>query len=107
MTGERGGLPALGAGRIDCHAHVFRADLRFAAGSRYAPTADARAEDYLGVLDAAGIAAALLIQPSFLGTDNSYMLEAIARAPQRFRGVAVVAPDIMANELAALAAAGI
>jgi predicted TIM-barrel fold metal-dependent hydrolase len=107
MTGESGGLPALAAGRVDSHAHVFRADLRFAAGSRYVPDRDARAEDYLGVLDGAGIAAALLIQPSFLGLDNSYMLEAIAQAPQRFRGVAVVAPEISGDALAALAAAGI
>ncbi len=37
---------------------------------------DATPEDYLGMLDANHIAHGVLIQPSFLGADNSYLVAA-------------------------------
>lgn len=92
---------------IDTHAHVFARTLALAPERRYAPEADALLEDYLGHLDAHGLRAGVLIQPSFLGTDNGYMLDAIRQAPQRLKGVAVVDEHIGSGELERLARGGI
>jgi predicted TIM-barrel fold metal-dependent hydrolase len=35
----------------------------------------------------------VLVQPSFLGTDNSFLVAALRTHPDRLRGIAVVAPD--------------
>ena len=92
---------------IDSHAHVFKRDLPLTANIRYAPDYDATPEDYIRNLDANGMSNGVLVQPSFLGTDNSYMLEALKRYPDRFRGIAVVQPDIQQDALRELAAAGV
>ncbi|WP_341423507.1 amidohydrolase family protein [Escherichia fergusonii] len=76
--------------RFDTHAHVFRLGLPLAEQCRYVPEYDATPEHYLSHLDQHGFDKAILIQPSFLGTDNHYMLEAIRRYPDRFFGVAVI-----------------
>ena len=47
------------------------------------------------------------MQPSFLGTDNSFMLAAIAASGGRLRGIAVVDPAVTDGELDALAAGGV
>jgi predicted TIM-barrel fold metal-dependent hydrolase len=47
------------------------------------------------------------VQPSIFGTDNSAVVDAIARAPERLRGVAVVDPSIEDDALHVLHAQGI
>jgi predicted TIM-barrel fold metal-dependent hydrolase len=92
---------------VDTHAHIFRCGLPLASARRYAPDYDATLADYLRMLDGHGIARGVLVQPSFLGSDNRYLLDGLRRAPQRLRGIAVVAPDIGFEELARLDAAGV
>jgi len=92
---------------VDTHAHVFVRGLPLAEGRRYAPDHDATPGDYLGLLDAHGLTHGVLVQPSFLGTDNSHLLQALRDGGPRLRGVAVVDPDFDAAALDALAAAGI
>src|SRR5579871_4035203 len=92
---------------VDSHAHVFLHDLTFAKGSRYTPTYDAAPETYLAQLDAHGIGGGLLVQPSFLGTDNSYMVKALEAFPGRFRGIAVVEPVIGRADIEALRRKGV
>jgi predicted TIM-barrel fold metal-dependent hydrolase len=75
---------------IDTHAHVFDRRLRLAPDARYAPGYDATLFQYLGQLDANSVAAGVLVQPSFLGTDNRHLLQALGHAPRRLRGVAAV-----------------
>jgi predicted TIM-barrel fold metal-dependent hydrolase len=91
---------------IDCHAHVFTRALPLADGRRYAPTYDADIAAYLAMLTANGMSHGVLIQPSFLGTDNAYMLDALRQAPDRLRGIAVVDPSAAASTLTPLAEAG-
>jgi predicted TIM-barrel fold metal-dependent hydrolase len=79
-------------GAVDTHAHVFVRPLAAAAQARYLPDYDASPEDYLARLDAHGLDGGLLVQPSFLGTDNSFLLRCLARYPDRLRGVLVVEP---------------
>ena len=105
-SGSAAQLPAFGGGAVDTHAHVFAARLGAVAGARYMPAGDAPLADYLGHLDAHAIAGAILVQPSFLGTDNGFLLAAVAQAPERLRAVVVVDPEIDAAALSALAAQG-
>src|SRR5215210_6963581 len=92
---------------VDSHAHVFKRGLPLADARRYAPDYDATPEDYIAVLDKNGVSNAVLVQPSFFGTDNSYMVEALKRYGQRFRGTAVVAPNVAQDELRALNDVGV
>ena len=77
---------------VDTHAHVFTRDLPMPDQRRAPSGYDARPEDYLQQLDANGISHGVLVQPSFLGTDNSYLVDALRRYPQRLRGIAVWNP---------------
>ena len=75
---------------IDTHAHVFSHQAKFLPTSRYRPEYTASVEDYIEQLDKHGFNQGVLIQPSFLGTDNSYMLAALSAHPKRLKGVAVL-----------------
>ena len=92
---------------VDCHAHVYRRDLPMPDRRRAPSGYDATIEDYLRMLDTHGVSHGVLVQPSFLGTDNSYLVSALRAHPDRLRGVAVVDPGIAASELQALSAAGV
>jgi len=92
---------------VDTHAHVFHRGLTFADTRRYAPAYDAPLDLYLQQLDQNGMTHGVLVQPSFLGTDNSYLVESIRTANGRLRGIAVVDPTISVNELSMLDKAGV
>ena len=99
--------PASGIKAIDTHAHVFVQGLPLVQQRRHAPDYDATMDDYAVHLQANEISHAVLVQPSFLGTDNSYFLNVAQRYPDRLRGVAVVDCNTTATELAALDRAGV
>jgi len=92
---------------IDSHAHVFRRGLPLAPVHRHAPDYDALLADYLALLDAYAVSHAVLVQPSFLGTDNRFLLDALRACPERLRGVVMVEPSIGEDELAALDRQGV
>lgn len=92
---------------MDTHAHVFNQDANFIKTARYTPSYTVTAEDYLATLDKYGFDKGILIQPSFYGTDNSYMLAAIAKYPHRLKGVAVVDKNTSSNELQQLKQQGV
>lgn len=98
-------LPAVTG--IDTHAHVFSRDLPLADGRRYSPDYDAWIEDYLRQLDSVGLSHGVLVQPSFLGTDNSFLCAALRKYPQRLRAIAVVEPGISEVQLDAMQACGV
>lgn len=93
--------------KIDTHAHVFSRDCALAPDRRYDPDGEASVEQYMGLLDSHGIDYGVLVQPSFLGTDNGYLVSALARAAGRLRGIAVVDGRIGDGDLDALAEAGV
>ena len=84
----------------DTHAHVFGPAARFpyADDRSYMPP-DAPLEKYLGMLDRVGFDRGVLVQGSAHGRDNSAMLDALKRRPDRLRGVAVADENIAASEL--------
>jgi len=92
---------------VDTHAHIFHQGLKLAGNRRYSPDYDATIEQYLGHLDHCGLSHGVLVQPSFLGTDNRHMMTALRQFPQRLRGTAVVDRDVSDDELDELAEAGV
>lgn len=92
---------------IDTHAHIFRRGLPLAPGARYTSDYDANVEDYLKQLDANGMSHGVLVQISFLGTDNSFILDGIKAAKGRLRGIAVVDPTLAYYDMKELDNAGI
>lgn len=92
---------------VDTHAHIFRQGLALAGNRRYSPDYDATVEQYLGHLDRCGLSHGVLVQPSFLGTDNEHMVSALRQYPKRLRGTAVVDRDVTDGELDELADAGV
>ena len=92
---------------IDTHSHVFHRGLKLASGRRYAPDYDAPLDLYLKQLDQNGMTNGVLVQPSFLGTDNSYLVECLKTTNGRLRGIAVVDPAVSLDELRVLDHAGV
>lgn len=92
---------------VDTHAHIFERGLPMVAGRRYSPDYDATLSDYLKQLDTHGTSHGVLVQPSFLGTDNSYLVAALKAQPKRLRGIIVVEPAIPGEKLSEFAAAGV
>jgi predicted TIM-barrel fold metal-dependent hydrolase len=96
--------PILG---IDAHAHVFSHELERVSARRYSTDYDATLEQYLAHLREHGLSHGVLVQPSFLGIDNQYLLSALQQAPGQLRGVAVVDPQISCAALEQMAGQGI
>jgi 2-pyrone-4,6-dicarboxylate lactonase len=78
-------------GACDAHCHVFGPSARFpyAPERRYTPE-DAPKEHLARLHERLGLTRAVIVQASCHGTDNRAMLDCIATAPDRFRGVAIV-----------------
>jgi len=97
--------------KVDAHCHILDpARFPYAPDVAYRPQGQeiGTLEQYLQVMDAYGIRHALLVGPnSGYGLDNRCMLDALARANGRFRGVAVVRNDASREELQRLKAAGV
>ncbi|NIY71973.1 amidohydrolase family protein [Marivivens donghaensis] len=92
---------------FDCHAHVYE-DVVANGAVRYLPKRPAPLQDWLDLQTHHGISGGVIVQVSFLGTDNSQLLHALESLPKgRFAGVAVIAPDTCETEIAALAAQGV
>lgn len=79
----------------DSHVHVWAAegsDPPWRPELDFHPDTVAPIEQLLVDLDAAGVADAVLVQPSVYSFDHGYLGRAIARAPDRLRGVMLVDP---------------
>ena len=93
--------------RVDTHVHVFERHLSLAPDRRYEPDYDANCADLRKAIGGSGIGRVVLVQPSFLGTDNSYLLRAIASDRTTFAGVAVIDPGLKSAALDDLRRSGV
>lgn len=95
-------------GACDAHCHVFGPSDRFpfAPARTYTP-ADAPADALFALHRGLGFDHAVLVQPACYGADHGAMLDAIARADGRYRGVALLSDDCTAADIRALDAAGV
>ncbi|SPS01687.1 amidohydrolase family protein [Cupriavidus taiwanensis] len=94
---------------VDTHFHVFDTGVATAA-VRYRPAYAAGLHDWqaaVGSLCGQGDLYGVVVQTSFLGTDNTALLAALRALPSRLRGVAVIDPTITDAQLTALQAAGV
>ncbi len=91
----------------DCHAHIIGpADkYPYVAGRSYTPV-EAHREQYVRLLAALGLQRAVIVQPSFYGTDNSRTLDAIAESHGQWRGVAGLDAGAARSEVQRLHDAG-
>jgi predicted TIM-barrel fold metal-dependent hydrolase len=96
---------------IDCHVHVFDpARFPYADDAFYRPAGGeiATAKQLGHVLDAHGVAHALIVAPnSGYGLDNRCLLDGIAASAGRFKGVALVRNDASRDELQELQGRGV
>ena len=97
---------ALDHAPCDCHFHVFDAN-RGKPDARYVPAYAARLADWQAAAGQVGVRRGVLVQTSFMGTDNALLLAQLAVEPAALRGVAIVAPDAAVQELHRLHAAGV
>ncbi len=95
-------------GAVDAHCHVFgpAAIFPYAPGRRYTPE-DAPKEALAALHAHLGIDRAVIVQASCHGTDNRAMLDALASAPDRYRGVAIADATVSDADLAAMHRAGV
>ncbi|MEP9377817.1 amidohydrolase family protein [Aquabacter sp. CN5-332] len=92
----------------DAHCHIWGPTDRFPFAAARPYTPPERGKEMLFTLHARlGIERAVLVQPIVHGTDNRAMLDAIASDPARYRGVALVAPDISERDLLRLHEGGV
>ena len=96
------------AGAVDAHCHVFGpADVfPYAPQRKYTPC-DAPKETLFALRDFLGLTKNVIVQASCHGRDNAAMVDALHAAGEQARGIAVVGPDVSADELRALDAAGV
>lgn len=91
----------------DCHAHIIGPAEKYpyVAGRSYTPV-EAHREQYVRMLAALGLERAVIVQPSFYGTDNSRTLDAIAESRGEWRGVAGLDAGTARSEVQRLHEAG-
>lgn len=77
---------------VDSHFHVFTAQ-QAVLGARYSPSYAASLATWQAASQAVGVTHGVLVQTSFKGTDNAYLLAHLKQHPDTLRGVAVVAPS--------------
>ncbi len=87
--------PAVGEGAIDAHVHVWTPDTDkypLSAGYRRdeMKPASFTPDELLKLARPSGVSRVVLVQMSFYGFDNAYMLEAIRAYPGVFAGIAVI-----------------
>jgi len=99
-------VPDLSKTTVDAHFHVFAAH-QAQPGARYTPAYAAPLSAWQMAAQPLGVQRGVLVQTSFMGTDNRLLLATLAQHPDSLRGIAVVAPTADLPTLAPLHAAGV
>lgn len=82
----------------DCHVHVVGPSVAFPQAEGRAYTAGlATLEQLRAAADPAGVGRYVLVQPSFYGADNSFLLQSLDSLKECGRGVVVLEPDAMST----------
>lgn len=93
--------------QFDCHAHIYE-QVNAVDGARYVPAKTAPLAAWLHHQNRHGLIGGVIVQVSFLGSNNSELCTALSRLDRtRFAGVCVVALDVPDEELDRLAQNGV
>jgi 2-pyrone-4,6-dicarboxylate lactonase len=88
------------SGAWDLHVHVFGPAERYAHVEKpHYTLPDGTLAQYRSLMPRLGIDRFVLVQPSYYGTDNACLLDALAAAGDLARGVVMIEPDISDAEL--------
>lgn len=99
---------AMPAGACDCHVHIVGDSVRFPmAPNRVYTPPEASPDMLLELQRDLRLDCVVLIQPSFYGTDNAAMLDALGKLGGRARAIAVVGEKTSEAALDAMAASGV
>ena len=99
---------AVPPGTCDAHMHVFgAADTYPHVPKPHYTLPDGKLEHYLRLMEVLGIERFIIVQPSFYGTDNSCLLDALEQAGSKARGVVMFDPEVRDSELDRFHAAGV
>src|ERR1039458_6366823 len=90
----------LPAGSVDAHCHVFGPGdvFPYADERKYTPC-DAGKDELFALRDFLGVERNVIVPATCHGSDNRAMLDALASADGRARGVATLRPDVSVSEL--------
>lgn len=94
-------------GAVDSHAHVIGSAAVRDIDRHPTPFPPATTDIYLDTLRAHEVQFGILTAPSFYGTDNTVLLDALKQSGERLKGTVIVDPAISESELALMQAAGV
>jgi 2-pyrone-4,6-dicarboxylate lactonase len=95
-------------GTCDAHMHVFGpAEMYPHVPKPHYTLPDGKLEHYLALMPVLGIERFVIVQPSFYGTDNSCLLDALNIAGGKARGVVMLDAGVSDSELDRFHAAGV
>jgi 2-pyrone-4,6-dicarboxylate lactonase len=97
---------AVPPGACDAHFHVFEPGYPHVPHPHYT-FPDATIDEYLAMTAALGLERMVLVQPSFYGTDNSLLADALKRLGPRCGGVVQIEEDATGAQLDAFHAIGV
>ena len=92
----------------DSHVHVFEAAVKYpSVDAPHYTLPDGNLEKLQGMTEVLALQRFVIVQPSYYGTDNSCMLDALSAAGPRARGVAMVEETCADQELRAMHVRGV
>jgi predicted TIM-barrel fold metal-dependent hydrolase len=92
---------------VDTHFHIFDKSPLNEAQARYSVDYAASIDDWAKEANTQQITGGVIVQPSFLGFDNTLLLQTIKQNPRYLRGVGVTDPKASRKELLELNKQGI
>src|ERR1700730_7006115 len=96
------------ADACDSHVHVFDAESKYpSVETPHYTLPDGSLEKLRRMTEVLALQRFVIVQPSFFGTDNRCILDALDGAGPRARGVAIVAEDCSDEELKAMHRRGV
>jgi predicted TIM-barrel fold metal-dependent hydrolase len=91
---------------VDSHFHVFEAG-QSVPEARYSPQYAAPFSDWQNAAKQVGVTHGVLVQTSFMGTDNAYLLKHLQQNLDSLRGIAVVSANATVEQLRDLHVSGV
>ena len=92
---------------IDCHIHLFKKGRSAIPNARHTPSYDAELSDVTALAADVGVTKFVLVQTSFMGTDNDYLMQHLHQFPDRLRGVFILAASTSREQLRQLKSEGV